>query len=107
MLYFNLAYDRVRLEDFNLGWTIGASYVGNEVKKGGFSFGLNVEYFLDKSISLTLNSKWSSINQNPVNSIELKGKYFRKNYFGSIGYERLKIGTPVYNLIGIGAGIYF
>lgn len=107
LLYFNFAYDRVRFEDFNLGWTIGASYVGNEVRKSGFSYGINAEYFLNKNISLSLNSKWSSINKNPVNSLELKGKYFRKNYFGTIGYERLKIGTPVYNLIGIGAGIYF
>ena len=107
LVYFNLAYDRVRFENFNLGWTIGASYIVNEVRKGGFSYGVNAEYFLNKNISLSFDSKWSSINQNPVNSLELKGKYFKKNYFAAISYKRLKIGTPLYNLIGIGAGIYF
>jgi hypothetical protein len=107
LLFFNFAYDRVRLENFNLGWTLGASYVGSGVDRAGFSYGLNAEYFLQKNISFSLDSKWSSINQNPVNSLELKGKYFKKNFFGSLSYERLKIGTPVYNLIGIGGGIYF
>jgi hypothetical protein len=107
LLFFNFAYDRVRLENFNLGWTLGASYVASGVDRAGFSYGLNAEYFLQKNISLSVDSKWSSINKSPVNSLELKGKYFKKNFFGSLGYERLKIGTPVYNLIGIGGGIYF
>jgi hypothetical protein len=107
LLFFNFAYDRVRLENFNLGWTLGASYVGSGVDRAGFSYGINAEYFLQKNISFSVDSKWSSINQNPVNSLELKGKYFKKSFFGSLGYERLKIGTPVYNLIGIGGGIYF
>ncbi|MES2575538.1 MAG: hypothetical protein V4572_11385 [Bacteroidota bacterium] len=107
LCYFNLAYDRVRLDNFNLGWTIGASYVGSGVNKTGFSCGLNATYFLRQNISVSIDSKWSSINHNPVNSLELKGKYFRKNFFGSLSYERLKIASPVYNLIGIGGGIYF
>jgi hypothetical protein len=107
LLFFNFGYDRVRLENFNLGWTLGASYVGSGIDRAGISYGLNAEYFIQKNVSLLIDSKWSSINQNPVNSLELKGKYFKKNFFGSLGYERLKIGTPVYNLIGIGGGIYF
>lgn len=107
LYYFNFAYDRYRGEIFNIGWTMGASYVGNEVRKGGFSYGLNAEYFLNNKVSLSADVKWSKINQNPVNSYELKGKYFKNNYFVSISFERLKIATPVYNLIGIGAGINF
>jgi hypothetical protein len=107
LFYFNLAYDRIRLPNFNLGWTFGASYVGNEVKKAGFSYGVNASYFLQQNMSVSLDSKWSTINLNPVNSMELKGKYFRKNFFGSLSYNRLKIATPVYHLIGVGGGIYF
>ena len=107
LFYFNFAYDRVRLQNFNLGWTIGASYIGSGINKAGFSYGVNAAYFLKHNMSVSIDSKWSSINQNPVNSLELKGKYFRKNYFGSLSYERLKIASPVYNLIGIGGGIYF
>lgn len=107
LYYYNFAYDRVRLANFNFGWTIGASYVGSGVDKAGFSCGLNAAYFLQKNLSVSIDSKWSSINQNPVNSLELKGKYFRKNFFGSLSYERLKIASPVYHLIGVGGGIYF
>lgn len=107
LFYFNFAYDRVRLPNFNLGWTIGASYVGSGVNKAGFSYGINADYFLKNNMNISIDSKWSTINQNPVNSLELKGKYFRKNYFGSLSYERLKVASPVYNLIGIGGGIYF
>lgn len=107
LYYFNVAYDRFRLENFNIGWTMGASYVGNEVRLGGFSYGLNAECFLNSKVSISADVKWSKINQNPVNSYQLKGKYFKNNCFGTISFERLKIATPVYNFIGIGAGISF
>ncbi len=107
LYFFNFAYDRYRGENFNLGWTMGASYVGNQVRKGGFSYGLNAEYFLNTKISISGDVKWSKINENPVNSYELKCKLFKKKYFATLSYERLKIATPVYNLIGIGAGISF
>ncbi len=107
LYFFNFAYDRIRFENFNLGWTISASYVANDVEKTGFSYGINSEYFINKKMSFCADFKWSKINSFPVNSMELNGKYFNKNYFVSLGFERLKIGTPVYNLIGVGGGIYF
>lgn len=107
LFFFTFAYDRVRLENFNLGWTFGASYVGTEVNKSGFSMGVNAEYFLKQNISISVDSKWSTINEKPVNSFQIKGKYFRKRFFGSLSYDRLKIATPVYNFIGLGGGVYF
>ena len=107
LYYFNFAYDRVRWESFNLGWTMGASYVGDAVRRGGFSYGVNAELFLNSKISILADAKWSRINDASVNSYQITGKYFKKIYFATIGYERLKIATPIYNFIGIGAGIYF
>lgn len=107
LFHFNFCYDRIRLEKFNFGWTLGASYVGNEVRKAGFSYGLTVDYFLNKRISFSGAAKWSSINSSPVNSLELQSKFHRKNYFFSLGYENLKIASPSYNLIALGGGIYF
>lgn len=106
LFYFNLGYDRVRFQNFNLGWTIGASYVGNEVKKAGFSVGITTEAFLPKNISLLASAKWSSINGQPVNLYELEGKYHIKKYFVTLGYEHLKIASPTYNFISFGGGIY-
>ncbi|OYU80987.1 MAG: hypothetical protein CFE23_07105 [Flavobacterium sp. BFFFF1] len=107
LFYFNVAYDRIRFEKFNLGWTMGASYVGNEVRKGGFSYGLLTEYFMSNHISFAAAIKWSQVNSQPVNAFELESRYHKKRGFFSIGYERLKIGTPSYNFVTLGTGIYF
>ena len=104
---FNFAYDRIRFEKFNLGWTLGAVYVANDVQKAGFSYGLNAEYFMGNNISFLGSAKWSKINSQPVNFFEFKPKYHLNNYFFSIGFEHLKIAQPTYNFISLGGGIYF
>lgn len=107
MFQFNFAYDRIRFKKFNIGWTLGATYIGNEVNKAGISYGLNTDFFAFKNISFNGAFQISKINGLPVNSFELRGKYHKKNYFISAGYEHLKIASPNYNFITIGAGIYF
>ena len=59
---FNLGYDRLRFERFNLGWTLGGKYVGNDVKKGGLSIGVNAEVFLGKHFSLSSAMWWADNN---------------------------------------------
>lgn len=103
---FNLCYDRVRLERFNLGWTLGCNYIGSDVRKAGFSYGLNAELFLAKNLSLKGSMKWSLINDSRVNELEILGKYHIKRCFISLGYEHLKIGTPLYDFVSMGGGIY-
>lgn len=107
LFQFNLNYDRIRLEKFNFGWNLGATYVGNEVRKAGFAYGLNAEYFMGNRISFMGSAKWSRINGFPVNAYELQGKFHRKNYFFALGLEHLKIATPTYNFVALGGGIYF
>jgi len=107
LFQFNLNYDRIRLEKFNFGWNLGATYVGNEVRKAGLAYGLNAEYFMGNHISFLGAAKWSKINGLPVNAYELQSKFHRKNYFFTLGFEHLKIATPTYNFVALGAGIYF
>ena len=107
LFQFNVAYDRIRFKKFNLGWTLGATYVGNDVQKAGFSYGLHTDVFAIKNISFNSAMIWSKINGLPVNSFELRGKYHKKNYFFSLGYEHLKIASPNYNFVTLGTGIYF
>jgi len=107
LFQFNVAYDRIRFKKFNFGWTLGATYVANDVQKAGFSYGLHTDVFAIKNISLNSALLWSKINGLPVNSFEIRGKYHKKNYFFALGYEYLKIATPNYNYISIGTGIYF
>ena len=103
---FNFCYDRLRFERFNLGWTMGANYIPNDVKKAGFTFGFNTEWFITKPFSLFSAFKWCRINQQPVNQIELQGKYHFNKYFLSVGYEYMKIGSPQYNFVSVGGGVY-
>lgn len=107
LFQFNFVYDRIRFEKFNFGWNLGATYVGNEVKKAGFAYGLNAEYFMGNYISFMTSRKWSKINGFAVNTFELQSKFHRKNYYFSLGFEHLKIATPTYNFIALGGGIYF
>ena len=106
LFYFNLGYDRIHFENFNLGWTIGASYVGNDVKKAGFSVGVQTEIFFAKNFSFLGSAKWSGINGQPVNAFELEGRYHMKKWFATAGFEHLKIGSPTYTFIAVGGGIY-
>ncbi|TGD57536.1 hypothetical protein [Flavobacterium humi] len=106
LFHFNFCYDRVRMGKFDLGWSLGASYVGNEVKKGGFSYGLSASYFMTKNFSFSGSAKWSAINQQPVNAFEIEGKLHKKKCFFTAGFEHLKIATPTYNFISLGGGIY-
>lgn len=102
----NLCYDRLRFEKFNLGWKLGMSYISNNVNRGGFSFGLDAEAFLIKCISLYVSKQWSSINHIPVNEFELTGKFHKKRYNIHLGYEHLKIDSPLYDYISLGAGVH-
>ena len=103
---FNLCYDRIRFERFNFGWTLGFNYIGNEIMKAGFSYGLNTDIFIAKNVSFYSSMKWSLINDVPVNEFELMGKYHLRKCFLTLGYEHLKIGTPNYGFIAMGGGIY-
>lgn len=106
VFYLNLCYDRLRFSRFNLGWTIGASYVGNEMRRWGFCFGLNAAAFFSKNISLYSSMKWSRVSNRPVNEFETKVRYHHKKFFYSLGYENLKVATPRYDLLSVGAGVY-
>lgn len=107
LFYLNFAYDRLRCERFNLGWTVGASYIGSGVNQAGFSYGLNAEYFLKKRVSFAAGAKWSRINGQPVNAYEAEVRVHKKSHFITLGGEHLKIAAPNYDFITLGAGIYF
>lgn len=107
LFQFNLGYDRLRFEKFNLGWTLGATYIANDINKAGFAYGLNTDFFAFKNVSFNSAMIWSKINGLKVNTLELRGKYHKKNHFFSMGYENLRIASPSYNYATFGAGFYF
>jgi hypothetical protein len=104
---FNVCYDRLRFDRFNFGWIVGVNYIGNDVQKAGFSYGLNTDIFLFKTLSLTSSYRWSSINGHPVNEFEIHLKHHINRFYITAGFEHLKIATPTYNFASAGAGIYF
>lgn len=107
LFQFNLMYDRIRFQEFNFGWNIGVTYIGNNIKQAALNLGIHFDIFLIKNISFSGDLNWSSMNTVPVNTYTFKGNYhFRKN-FCSFGFEHLKIGTPQYNFVTLGIGHYF
>lgn len=63
-----ICYDRIRMDKFNFEWRLGAIYVGNEVSKFSFAYGLNASYFMKTKISLSGTAKCSVINPRAVNT---------------------------------------
>jgi len=107
LFHFNLNYDRLRLEKWNLGWSAGMNYVANDVQKVGFNFGVHSDVFLGSKTSISGSANWGWINENPVNLFDFHVKYHLKKSFIGLGYEHLKIATPSYNFVSFGGGIYF
>ncbi|MFP9112853.1 hypothetical protein ACLI1A_02855 [Flavobacterium sp. RHBU_3] len=107
LYYFNFGYDRLRMAQLNLGWTIGMSYVGSGVDRGGFSFGFNGEMFLPANISLLASTKWSWINSKPVHAYDLGVRYHIKRFFVNGGFEKQVIASQHYNFLSLGGGVYF
>nr|WP_322623397.1 hypothetical protein [uncultured Flavobacterium sp.] len=107
MTDISFAYDRVRTERFNLGWSIGYTHIFSGVNKGGINLGMNAEYFLKRRVSFLGAVQWAWVNTQPVNSLELEARWHKKNFFIGAGYEHMKIATPTYNFMTLGAGVSF
>ncbi|MDI9309941.1 MAG: hypothetical protein QM535_06970 [Limnohabitans sp.] len=104
---FNLGYDRLRFEKFNLGFLFGITNFDKKIDQTGFNLGLHSEAFIYKKFSLESNLMWSFADSFTSRNFDLKGKYHHKRYFASLGLENLKIDTTKYNFVSFGAGIYF
>ncbi|MCD6543427.1 MAG: hypothetical protein J7K34_02855 [Flavobacteriaceae bacterium] len=100
-------YHRVRTQRVDFWFGLGAMYVGNTVKKVGFSYGIGGEWFIKKPISLMVSYKGSSINQQAVNKTKILLKYHLKNYHISSGYQHFTIGVTSINAFSLGAGVSF
>jgi hypothetical protein len=107
LYHFNLNYDRLRFEKWNLGWSAGMNYIANDIQTVGFNLGVHSDVFLGSKTSISGAAKWGWINKNPVNLYDFHVKYHLKKSFIGFGYEHLKIATPSYNFVSVGGGIYF
>jgi len=104
---FSFAYDRVRTERFNLGWSIGYTHVFSGVNKGGINLGLNAEYFMRRRISFLGAAQWAWVNSQPIRNLELETRWHRKNFFIGAGYENIKIASSKFNFMTLGGGLSF
>lgn len=100
-------YHRIRTQRIDFWFGLGAMYVGNTVKKGGFLYGIGGEWFIKKPISLLVSFKGSSINQQSVNKTKILLKYHLKKYHISSGYQNFTIGVTRINAFSLGAGVSF
>jgi len=102
-----LNYHRIRTQKFDFWFGLGTMYVGNDVRKFGFSYGFGAEWFVAKPISVLASIKASLINKRSVNTSKFLLKYHLKNYHISTGYEKFTLGVSKINSFSIGVGASF
>lgn len=102
----NVSYDRIRTRSLSLGWTVGVSYIGNEVQQAGFNIGLQMEYFLPFKTSLYSAIKGGEINGSAISEFEVSARIHFSRLYGSFGYERVRIATPIFHFASVGLGLY-
>ncbi len=100
-------YHRVRTQRLDIWFGLGAMYVGNTVKKTGFSYGVGGDWFIKKPISLLVSYKGSIINQKPVNKTKVLLKLHLKNFHVSSGYQHFTLGVTDINAFSLGVGASF
>jgi len=101
----SLCYDRMRFEKFNLGWSAGVCYIADDVKRAGFSAGLNAEAFIIKPVSIYAYKQWGSIHRVAVNQFETGAKVHLHRFHINAGYQHVKIGSPLYDYGFLGVGV--
>lgn len=103
----SLNYYRVREKNISLWWGIGASYVGNEVRKLGFSYNLGIEIYPVKPISLHASWQESFINDRDIGVFKSQIKYHIKNKAIFAGYHVYQIAGEAIKAPTIGFQITF
>ena len=101
----SLCYDRIRFQQFNLGWNAGICYIADDVNRAGFSVGLNAEAFVVKPVSIYASKQWGSIHRVAVNQFEIGAKVHLQRFYINAGYEHVKIGSPLYDYGFLGLGV--
>lgn len=100
-------YHRVRTQRLDIWFGLGALYVGNTVKKTGFSYGVGGEWFIKNPISLLVSYKGAVLNQKPVNKTKILLKFHLKNFHIASGYQHFTFGVTSINAFSMGAGASF
>lgn len=103
---FNLCYDRVRLNDFNLGWMAGVNLIGSGVGRAGFTYGVSLEYFTPWKVSLYSSMRGSKINKRPLDQFEVYGRYSVDRFAISVGYEFIRLMSLEQGFFGVGFNFY-
>lgn len=102
----NFCFDRLRFQNFNLGWMLGANIIGSGVNKSGFTYGLNMEYFTPWRVSLYGSARGSKVNGSQLNQFELYARFSENRFTLDVGYEVVRIGSQNLQFLGAGLGVY-
>ena len=102
-----LNYYRIREKNISLWWGLGATYVGNEVRKMGFAYNLGMEIYPVKPISFHVSWKESFINESKIGVLKTQLKYHVKKNAFFVGYHHYQIAGEDISGPAIGVEILF
>lgn len=107
--FFNTSinYYRIRTNRFSLWYGPGVGYIGNEVKRFGFTLNTGAEWFVARPVSLFASYKHTFLGSDTVSLFESRLKYHIKNYNLSGGFERYKLGSVNLSNVAVGVGVSF
>lgn len=100
-------YNRFRERYFSVWWGVGATYIGNEVDRVGFTYGVGTEIYPWNPVSIHFSWKESILNNSSLSLLKAQLKvHFKKNAIYS-GYHQYDVGGVLFNGAVIGAEYTF
>jgi len=80
-------YYRIREEYISAWWSLGISYLANEVNSVGFRYGIGARIFVKKPISVLLSWQQDFINSEIINESKINVDYHLKKLNLFVGYN--------------------
>lgn len=100
-------YYRIREKYITAYWSIGATYIANEIKKIGFSYALGMEIFPVNPFSVSFAWQQSFVNIQSINELKLQLNYHIKQFCPYIGYYNYNLAGVKNPSIGFGCNYRF
>ncbi len=96
-------YNRFRERYFSLWWGVGATYIGNEVDRVGFTYGVGTEIYPWNPVSIHFSWKESLLKNATVGLLKAQLKVHLKKIAIFSGYHHYDVGGVLFDggVIGV------
>ncbi len=107
---FNLSYNRVHHEKFQLWWGVGLMLLnggGNEVLYGSPSVNVGFTWYFKKPLSLYADTQIGGPNGVYARQNQVRMQVHLKRFMVYAGYQGVKVGDVGLPSVAVGSGVWF